>query len=198
MMSSENIETRTRILEASWKLLEADSGGGVRMSDIAKKSGISRQAVYLHFPSRADLLVATTHYIDEVKDVDKRLAKSRAAKSGEERLEAFIDAWGNYIPEIYGVATALMAMQDSDNEAALAWDDRMQAVRQGCERAVKALAKDGVLSSSYSQREATDILWTLLSVRNWEQLRHMCGWSQQSYIKEMKKLARQMLLGELG
>ncbi|MBT7717936.1 MAG: helix-turn-helix transcriptional regulator, partial [Halieaceae bacterium] len=27
------------------------------MSDIAKQTGISRQAVYLHFPTRAELLI---------------------------------------------------------------------------------------------------------------------------------------------
>ncbi|MBL4878008.1 MAG: helix-turn-helix transcriptional regulator, partial [Hyphomonas sp.] len=55
-MSSENLETREKIMRATWKLLEESGGSGVRMSDIAKAAGISRQAVYLHFPTRADLL----------------------------------------------------------------------------------------------------------------------------------------------
>ena len=129
IMSREKSETRNRILQSAWKLLEAGSGGDVRMSDIAKKAGISRQALYLHFPNRADLLVATTRYLDEVKDIDARLAASRSACTGAERVDAFIEAWGNYIPEIYGVAKALLVMKDSDQEAKLAWNDRMQAVR---------------------------------------------------------------------
>ncbi len=56
MMSSENIETRTRILDATVRMLEEQGGRGVRMGDIAKAAGISRQAVYLHFSSRAELL----------------------------------------------------------------------------------------------------------------------------------------------
>ena len=48
-MSSENLETREKIMRATWKLLEESGGSGVRMSDIAKAAGISRQAVYLHF-----------------------------------------------------------------------------------------------------------------------------------------------------
>ena len=106
------------------------------MSDIAKQTGISRQAVYLHFPTRAELLIATTRHIDEVKEIDERLAKSRSASTGLERLEAFVEAWGNYIPEIYGVASALIAMQATDEEAGAAWSDRMGAVRHGCEAAV--------------------------------------------------------------
>ncbi len=164
------------------------------MSDIAKEAGISRQALYLHFPNRADLLVATTRYLDEVKNVDARLAASRSAGTGAERVDAFIEAWGNYIPEIYGVAKALLAMKDSDQEARLAWDDRMQAVREGCEAAVKALARDGQLLSQLSIEQAADILWVLLSVRNWEQLTIECRWSQEQYISTMKSVAHRALV----
>ena len=166
------------------------------MTDIAKDAGISRQAVYLHFPTRAELLVATSRYLDEVKNVDKRLAASRNAASGVERLEAFIDAWGNYIPEIYGIAKALFAMQDSDEAAKLAWADRMQAVRHGCEAAVQALKRDGVLSRDHTPKQATDILWTILSVRNWEQLTIECGWSQRRYVESTKLHARRILVVE--
>jgi len=192
-MSSKNLDTRNRILESTWRLLEADPANAVRMSDIAREAGISRQAVYLHFPKRADLLIATTRYLDEVKDVDARLAASRSAATGLGRLDAFIEAWGNYIPEIYGVAKALIAMRNTDQEADMAWKDRMQAVRNGCEAAVKALAQDGLLTPELTPRHATDLLWTILSVRNWEQLTGECDWSQEQYIGLLKASARRML-----
>ncbi len=197
-MSRKNLETRNRILDATWKLLEERLDTGVRMADIARQAGISRQALYLHFSKRAELLIATTQYIDEMKGVDARLAPSRAAATGIERLDAFIDAWGNYIPEIYGVAKALLAMKESDEAAALAWSERMQAVRHGCEAAIKALARDGTLSPDHSQKQATDILWTMLSVRNWEQLRSECGWSQKRYIETTKLIARGTLVVKQG
>ncbi|MEQ9693676.1 TetR/AcrR family transcriptional regulator [Shimia sp. SDUM112013] len=192
-MSSEALSTRTRILKSAWDLLESGAGK-TRMSDIAKAAGISRQAVYLHFPNRAELLIATTRYIDEVKDVDARLAASRSAPSGEARLEAFIAAWGNYIPEIYGVACALMALEDSDPEARLAWDGRMTAVREGCAAAVTALQRDGMLQEGLSPEEATDLLWVQLSVPVWEQLVKTCGWSQARYIELTTQTARRALL----
>ncbi|MFC1795838.1 TetR/AcrR family transcriptional regulator, partial [Pseudomonadota bacterium] len=95
------------------------------MGDIARQAGISRQAVYLHFASRTDLLVAATRHLDQVLDVDRSLAPSRAATSGTERLALYIECWGNYIPEIYGVAKALLLAQDTDEAAAAAWKDRM-------------------------------------------------------------------------
>ncbi len=184
-----NSETRNRILKAAWQLLESNQGSGVRMSDIAKRAGVSRQAVYLHFETRLDLLVATTLYLDEVKGIDERLAPSRTAPDGRSRLTAFIDAWGNYIPEIYGVAKALMTLEATDIVAAEAWKGRMQAVRHGCAAAIHALERDGQLSTAYTVEQATDLLWVLLSVRSWEQLIRDSGWSQADYIDHMQTLA---------
>jgi len=196
MSSKNSSETQNRILSATWTLLEGSPAKGVRMSDIAKQAGVSRQAVYLHFSTRAELLIATTRYIDEVKGVDARLAASRSATSGVERLGAFIEAWGSYIPEIYGVIKALLAMKETDDAAALAWKDRMQAMREGCQAAIDALVSDGALSPDHSPEQASDILWTMLSVRNWEQLTVECGWSQQAYIEQTRTIARAVLVAE--
>ncbi len=195
-MSSYNPDTRSRILKAALKLLEASQGKGVRMTDIAKRAGITRQALYLHFGTRAELLIATTHYLDDLKGADERLVASRMAQTGIERLDAFIEAWGGYIPEIHGIAKALLAMMDTDEAAAQAWGERMQDMREGCEAAIVALNRDDMLSPDYSPEQATDILWTMLSVRNWEQLTIECGWPQARYIETLKSLARRVLVAD--
>jgi AcrR family transcriptional regulator len=56
----------------AWRLMEERRGRGVRMRDIAEAAGVSRQAVYDHFGTRAKLLVATTHYVDEVRGLEER------------------------------------------------------------------------------------------------------------------------------
>jgi len=191
-MSSKNPDTREKILIAARSLLEKGEGSGVRMSDIAKKAGVSRQALYLHFATRAELLIAVTYYVDELYDSEARLAPSRAAKTGVERLDAFVSAWTAYIPKIYPTGRALMAMGDTDEEAASAWALRMEDMREGCEAAIKALATDGTLAPDHSPKEATDILWMLLSVRNWEHLTQACGWSQRRYAKTILEMARRL------
>ncbi len=194
-MSSNRINTKSRILEVTWRLLESGNKA-IRMADIAKAAGVSRQALYLHFPSRAELLVATTRHIDKVKNVDARLARSRSASSGVERLHAFVDAWGGYIPQIHGISVALRAMRDTDKEAAAAWEDRMQAVRQGCEAAVLAILQDGYLKEGITKITGVDLLWTLLSVENWERLVLECGWSQSEYEQTLKKIAEVSLMSQ--
>ena len=193
-MSSNNATTRERILEAALTLLEAGRGEGVRMTDIAKQAGISRQAVYLHFATRAELLIAATHHLDRLKGSEARLAPSRGAKSGVARLDAFIEAWGAYIPEIHGVAKALLAMKETDPAAAEAWTQRMEDMREGCAAAIKALKRDKRLAPGQSPDQATDILWTLLSVRNWELLTIDRGWSQEKYVKTLKAMARRLFV----
>ena len=191
MMSSE--QTKTRILETTWKVLETRIDKN-RMSDIATAVGISRQALYLHYPTRAELLIATTKHIDKAKKVNQRLELSRAAGSGVERLHFFIKAWGGYIPEIHGMSVALRNMRENDKAAAEAWDERMQAVRHGCQVAVRAIEKDGKLKSDLSEQVATDILWTLLTVENWGKLVLDCAWSQSEYEVKMIELAEAVLL----
>jgi AcrR family transcriptional regulator len=187
-------ETRTRILAATLQLMEQNRGQGVRMSDIAKAAGLSRQAVYLHFGSRTELMVAATHYGDEVHGLEARLQRYRQADSGVEELQAFVEFWGNYLPEIYGIATALLTMRETDEAAAAAWNDRMATVREACTSVVEDLQRDGTLAPEWSADKAIDLLWTLLSVRNWEQLTRECGWSAEQYIEWMQTLLRRTLL----
>jgi AcrR family transcriptional regulator len=197
-MSSGESETRKRIFEATWKLLEGRRGQSVRMRDIAEAAGLSRQALYLHFGSRTELVVATTRYLDGVLGLEGRLARYRAATDGTEILEAFIEFWGNYIPQIFGIAKALLAVLEVDEAARAAWDDRMAAVRDGCRNAVEGLERDGVLAAGWSREQAIDWLWMMLSVRNWELLTVERGWSAGVYVGRMQEVARRVLVRDLG
>ena len=197
MSTKKSDETRDRILKSAWEQLESDEPHKSRMSDIARAAGISRQALYLHFPSRADLLVATARYLDEVYEVDRMLERSRAAKSAQDRLAAYIEAWLSYVPKIYGIARAFMAMQSTDEAAAAAWQDRMAAMRHGCEAAIDALDQEGILAANWDRKDAVDWLWSLLSVRNWEQLVQQCRWPAERYIKTVTTTAERMLLSEV-
>lgn len=110
----------------------------------------------------------------------------------------YIECWGNYIPDIYGVAKALLLAQDSDETAAAAWQDRMLAMRDGCRAAIDALHSDGKLAAGWMQKDATDILWSMLLVPIWENLTVEFGWSNQQYIGWMKTMAERSFVKESG
>jgi AcrR family transcriptional regulator len=185
-MSSGNPETRKRILDKTWHLMEKRKGQGVLVRDIARAAGVSRQAIYLHFGSRAELLVATARYADEVKRLPERLQGMNRAANGPEVLEAYVDFWGNYIPEIYGLAKALLSVRETDEGAAAAWNDRMQVVRQGCRAVIDCLLRDGSLAPQWEAEAAEDALWAMTSIAVWENLTRECGWSASEYVSRMK------------
>ena len=193
-MSSEVKDTKTRILEAAWLLMEERRSQDVSMSSIAKAAGISRQAVYLHFASRTELMIATMHYVDEVKGLNERLAKFREATTGIGQLNACVEIWGNYIPEIYGLAKALLRARDTDEAMAAAWNESMNCLRDICQEIIGTLELEGLLATEWSSEEATDMLWTMISISHWEHLTIECGWSTPQYIESMKALLKRSFI----
>jgi AcrR family transcriptional regulator len=188
------INTQSRILKITWQLLEEGKGESLRMADIAEAVGISRQALYLHFTNRTDLLIATARYVDEVMGLDTRLQASRSAASAFDRLNAFVEFWGLYLPQIYKVVRVIKQARHSDPAALAAWQDRMSALRDGCQAVVNALVREDLLIEKLSPKLATDLLWASLSVSTWEQLTLECGWSQNQYIKRMQShIARSLV-----
>ena len=172
------------------------NGRGVRMRDVAEEAGVSRQAVYDHFGSRAELMVATARYGDEVRGLEERLVGYRAASVGVERLEAFVEFWGNYIPEIYGIARALLAARETDEAVAATWDDRMRVVQEACNDIVGRLERDGMLAPGWSLDEAGEMLWAILSIGNWENLTLERGWPVSLYVARMKELTKRAFVRE--
>lgn len=169
-------------------------GREVHIHDIARAAGVSRQAVYLHFPSRADLLIATVRFADETYHIEERLKPVFQASDGVEALEGYINFWGNYIPEIYGLAKALLAVVDSDQAAKAAWEDRMGAIRFGCTCVVNCLAQQGDLAPGWTPAQAVDLMWSLFSIAHWENLTVGCGWSKDQYVHGMKTALKQILV----
>lgn len=191
-MSSGELDTRSRILHHTWKLMEQHQGQEVRVQDIAHAAGLSRQAVYLYFPSRADLLVETTYYVDQVLCAKDAIDKICAVNTGQAMLEAYLDFWCNYIPQIYGLAKALIVLGETDEAARSAWGKRMQDVRDGCCMVVDQLEKEKTLAPEWPPAQAVDWMRMMLSVENWEYFTQSCGWSQDQYLMAMKKAIKQM------
>lgn len=190
-MSSGDPRTRARILEKTWQLLERKKGRAARVDDIARAAGVSRQAVYLHFPSRAELLVATVRYVDQKNNLDQRVRSFASAVNGVEALQAFVEFWGSYMPIIHGLAKALLAVRETDKAAAAAWEDRMAALRDGCHTIIECLQRDDLLALDVSTDVAANLLWSMLSMGVWENLTAECGWSNSEYIARMKVVLRQ-------
>lgn len=93
--------TRAAILEASGKLLAKDGPEGLSVSQVAQLAGVNRGTAYQHFPTREQLLEATTEWVSErmrtavfgdldlehVKQVDPQHVASQMAEFAMENPE---------------------------------------------------------------------------------------------------------------
>jgi AcrR family transcriptional regulator len=57
-------DSRDRVLEPVLRLIRKRGDAKVTMAQIAKAARLSRQAVYLHFADRADLMVALARHVN--------------------------------------------------------------------------------------------------------------------------------------
>ncbi|MDB5739397.1 MAG: hypothetical protein JWP16_437, partial [Alphaproteobacteria bacterium] len=79
-------ETHIRILDAA--LARTSQEKGLTMAGVAAQAGLSRQAVYLHFPSRGQLLAALAAHA--VRPAEQQFAAITDAPSARVALAAMI------------------------------------------------------------------------------------------------------------
>jgi AcrR family transcriptional regulator len=162
---------------------------------VARAAGISRQAVYLHFPNRTALFVEAARFLDERAQLQDRIAAYRAANGGLATLREWVRFWASYIPVIYPVGSALLRAAPIDEAASAAWEDRMEALSRGCTMVVDRLRADGLLDDRWSGQAAEDLMFATVSLRSWEILVKGRGWSQEEYVAAMTAVLERAMLG---
>ena len=186
-------DTRARILGATWRLMEETEDLTVRIADIAAASGVSRQAVYLHFGNRAQLLLAAVQYRDAQSPTD---AIRRAAEEEPvpEALGAFVAAWFAHIPRIEPVAHLLSAASQVDAEARVAFDDRMNVLRRNITALANRLAQAGALKPGWTAARAVDWIWHRTHLVGWRQMVGERGWTPADYTRTVSESLQRDLL----
>ncbi len=187
-------DTRARILDAALALIRKRGAANVTMADIAKAARISRQAVYLHFADRAELLVALARHADERRGLAQELQKIADAPSGRAALAEKASLQARMNPGIWAVARAMDAVRRTDEAAERSWQDRLKNRLKGCRAIIGRLQQEGTLRPGLNADAAADLLWTLTSLRTWEDLVLERGWTADQYRERMTDL----LLRELA
>jgi AcrR family transcriptional regulator len=179
-----SFDTRHRILDAAWELVRERGTTAVRVADVADAAGVSRQLVYVYFDSRAGLLLAMARHHDARSGFAARVQTSRQLPP-RAALESLLRAWCSYVPEILPVARALEAAAGAGALGADAWEDRMSDLRTAFRMAVDRLADAGGLGRGWSAAAASDWIWALSHVANWQHLVVECGWNPTDYTERV-------------
>src|ERR1700745_2137516 len=96
------------------------------MADIAKAAHVSRQAMYLHFADRADLMLALVRYADEKRGLDNEIRKIAEAPTGVAAMREMVSLQARMNPGIWAIARALDAVRRTDEAAERGWQDRLK------------------------------------------------------------------------
>lgn len=163
-------DARTRILDTAWRLIGERQDAAVSLLEIARAAGVSRQTVYVHFGSRAGLLLAMVEHRDATSPELARLRRVRQDLPPAEALEAAVRAWFKYVPVVFNVAHALQVAAASDADAHQAWESRMRLLRGGLLALMQRLHADGRLAGGWSPEAATDWCYHLVHIDSWQHL----------------------------
>lgn len=188
-----NAQTRAHILRVSWDLI-ANHGSALRLTEVAAKAGVSRQALYLHFSDRAGLVIALVQHMDKMLDLGAKLAHVRAAQDGAELLERLVHLNHQFWTQVLPVARILVAAQDDDPELRLAWRDRMAFRQKAFEALVQRIADLGDLSPEWTVSEAAELLYATTHFDSWRELTQHLGWTEERYAAGMVRFLHGALL----
>jgi AcrR family transcriptional regulator len=186
-------ETRRRILDAAWALLE-ERGTDIRIADVAARAGVSRQAVYLHFGDRTSLFVALGDYIDVSFGRDNLRTHVFGAPTGAESLRRWVHTMSWYTAKIDSVSRIVELAAEADEALAATWKDRMTGRRSHVRRIAERIAAEGELADGWTAEAAADLIFTVTLPGPWRVLTSVLGWSQEQYAEEISRLLERSVL----
>ena len=187
MSSDKGSTTRIRILEAALALVRKGTIG-VNMVQIAKAAGVSRQALYLHFDDRAALYVAMVRHVDEQRNLAGAVERIDQAATAKEALFEAVAMQARLNPYVYPIAASVDALRRQDPALQRAWDDRLTHRLEGARAIAARLKQEEVLRPELSTDSAADLIWSLLSLRMWEDLVVVRGWPAGRYREHVEEL----------
>lgn len=84
-------------------------------------------------------------------------------------------------PGVWAIARATDAVRRTDPAVERSWQDRLKSRLDGCRPIVSRLTSDGMLRKEWEPHAAADLLWTITSLRTWEDLVLQRGWTAAQY-----------------
>jgi AcrR family transcriptional regulator len=187
-MSSKGERTRSAILDAAMALLQERGPAAVTMAEVAAAAKLTRQALYLHFPTRTELLVATIDHVSRTFGAQD-IFKVDESASPRDQLEGNLRAAAAYAERSHGVAQALDLARHSDEAARTAWDDRMAQRRKKMREMMRRIDEEGELAEGWTAERAADALWAVGLPATYGELVGGRGWSGGDYERFLMAVA---------
>jgi len=187
--------TRDRILKAAWEIIVAKGDDALTMGSVAQASGLSRQALYLHFKDRADLLVELVVYGDQQSGRADWRHEIELVEGGVARLRALVTNYQERASRLSAVIRPVESARYRDVAAATAHSRRIRDSRVWADRfIVQILREEGRIHESWTSAEAVAIILNFINFRAWDDFTSDYRWSRQRFID----VATSAILGSLA
>ena len=138
-------------------------------------------------------MVAVARHLDERLGLPADIQQMFEAPTGAAMLEAGVAIQAHRNPSVWAVECALEAVRRTDAAAERAWQDRLRSRLEGARAIVARLEAEGNLRRGLEPSVAADLLWTITSLRMWEDLVLVRGWSAQQYQQQITRLLLETL-----
>ncbi len=196
-LTARSRRTSAALLSATRRLIEERGLDAVTMAAVAREAGVSRRAVYLHYSSRAELLVALLGHLGETEELGASLGRVWDSPDAVTAL----DEWARHIarshPRIMPVARAVEQMRRTDSDVAAMHDTIMARWQKGSRRLAQWLHDDERLAPPWTVDTAADMLWALMSWDILEKLLVDRGWSQGEVADHLALLLKSTFVADV-
>lgn len=188
------MSTRERITKAAWEIIVSDGHEAATMGAVARRAGLSRQALYLHFKDRAELLVELVDYGDRQSGRGDWQQEVEAIDDIDERVRALVAAYQERAVRMAAVIRAVESARYVDEAAATAHSRRVQTSKPWVDKViVQSLLDAGRIDPSWNRSEAVAIILSYINFKGWEHFAADFSWTRQQFVD----VATAAILGSL-
>jgi AcrR family transcriptional regulator len=168
------------------------------MTAVAERAAVTRRAVYMHFPTRAELVDSLFDYVAGVEGLADSLQGVWDAPDAVSALDQWAAHLARYHPRLLAVDRALERVWRSDADAAA---HRARVVREklaNCRRLAGRLDAEGRLAEGWTVASAADMLFALVSSDVVEALLVDRRWSRRKLAEHLSRLFRATFAADDG
>ena len=158
---------------------------------VAKKAGVSRQAIYLHFPSKAELLTALHLHIfatDVVPALERHPMTD--SMSALDALDAMIAVDVEVVSKVWRIHETLEMARRQHPEVDETLRPREEDRYGGLLDLARRLKRERALPPNIRVGMFADMLWGLLNVGTYRSLVIERGWSLDQYARWVRNTIR--------
>jgi AcrR family transcriptional regulator len=202
-MTTRGRATRARIVAAATRRFVADGYLSTTVAEIARDSGLSAQAVYLAFGSKAAILSAAHHAAATDPEGDAGEPRLRWREEFERCPDAAsaLDLALEHITDLVersGPIHDVCLSAGADPEVARLLEDLGQRRMSNWHELATLLARKEGFRRGLTAERARDALYTIVGPETWRALVKECGWSTPEWRDFIRQSARAHVLDDVS